>query len=238
MKKKLICYTAAILISLLIYHVLLVTGIDLVAFDKSFYADQYKRLNTAETIGISNDELLRVTWELLDYIKDGRDSISDIKAEIKGEVRPVFNERETAHMVDVKALFRFAYRVRAYSILLLAAVLVAAAGKKAQSYFARSFIWTAGVLIVLLSVLFILIKTNFNYYWDQFHYLFFDNDLWQLNPETDIMILMVPEPFFNSAVTRVLAYFTLGNLTLAAVSAIHIALERRSIRTARDRGQS
>ncbi len=222
MKKKLICYTVAVMISLLIYPVLLVTSIDLVTFSKSFYINQYKRLSTAETIGIDNDELFRVTWELLDYIKDGRDSLSDIKAEIKGEVRPVFNEREIAHMVDVKALFQFAYRVRACSILailLLAVVLIAAAGKKALLYFARSFLWTACVLIVLLTVLFILIKSNFTYYWDQFHYLFFDNDLWLLNPETDIMILMVPEPFFNSAVTRVLAYFSLGSIVLTIVSA-------------------
>ena len=214
-------YLLGFLISVLLFPVLLVTGIQLTAFDKNFYANQYEQLNTAETIGISQEDLSRVTGELLDYIRGSRSSLDGIEAEIKGELRPVFNDREKAHMVDVKKLFEFASEVRnlsAVGILLLCIVLYFGSGRHPLRFFAASYLAAAACLLVLLAVLIPLVQSNFTYYWDQFHYLFFDNDLWILNPETDIMIQMVPEPFFNHAVIRVISFFAGGSILVGLLS--------------------
>ncbi|HHY83012.1 MAG TPA: TIGR01906 family membrane protein [Clostridiales bacterium] len=214
-------YAVGFLISVLLFPVMLVTSIQLVTYDQNFYASQYARLNTADNIGMSAGDLERVTGELLDYISGRLDSLDNITAEINGEIRPVFNEREKLHMVDVKDLFNFASRVRNISlagIVLLFIILYYLSHKQPLRFFAASYLTAAAMLLLLLIIAVPIIKSNFTYYWDQFHYLFFDNDLWILNPETDIMIQMVPEPFFNQAVTRVIIYFAAGSLVLGFIS--------------------
>jgi integral membrane protein (TIGR01906 family) len=215
-------YLVGLLISVLLFPALLVASIQVTTYDKKFYWTQYERLDTANTIGISQDDLNRVTGELLDYIKGTRPSMNGIKAEINGEVREVFNDREKAHMVDVRDLFFLASKVRNVSIagiFLLSILLYSTAGKQSFRFFAASYLAAAAGLLVLLAVLVPVIQSNFTYYWDQFHYLFFDNDLWILNPETDIMIQMVPEPFFNSAVLRVIAFFAGGSALIGILCA-------------------
>ena len=36
-----------------------------------------------------------------------------------------------------------------------------------------------------------------------FHHIFFNNDLWMLNPDTDLLINIVPEPFFMDTAARI-----------------------------------
>ncbi len=225
-------YLTGFLISALVFPVLLVTGIQWTAYNEAFYERQYNRLNTAETIGISRGDLSRVTGVLVDYIRGKRDSL-DVEAEIRGERRLVFNDRETAHMVDVRKLFNFAERLRKFSIfgiLLLGTILYFNSGKHPLRFLASSYLAAGAVLLVLLAVLIPLVRSNFTYYWDQFHYLFFDNDLWLLNPETDIMIQMLPESFFNHAVQRVMVFFAGGSIILAIPA---IFLHRQSRRQRR-----
>lgn len=45
----------------------LLTSIDTAAFDKRFYRYQYQKLDTAQRIGISEEDLMRATDVLLDY---------------------------------------------------------------------------------------------------------------------------------------------------------------------------
>ena len=48
-----------------------------------------------------------------------------------------------------------------------------------------------------------LMTRNFNKYFVIFHEIFFDNDLWQFNPETDLMIRMLPEGLFADFAARI-----------------------------------
>lgn len=219
--KTMVNYIIGLLISILLFPILLVIGIQLVTFDQNFYAQQYERLNTAERIGMSDEDLKRVTLQLTDYIRGRRDSLDRITAEIDGVQRQVFNEREITHMLDVKELFQFAVKVRnaAFSsVVILLIFLYFLSSRRPLRYLAASYLAAAGLLLFLLVIAVPIIQSNFTYYWDQFHYLFFDNDLWILNPETDIMIQMVPEPFFNQAVLRVISYSGTGVVLLGLAS--------------------
>ncbi|MGI6538783.1 MAG: TIGR01906 family membrane protein [Caldicoprobacterales bacterium] len=230
--KSMANYIFSFIIALLIFPVLLVTAIEMVAYDQSFYRGQYEILDTAAKIGVSNDELSKITRELIDYIRNKNDSIENIYATIKGVHRKVFNEREIAHMVDVKKLFSFAGRVRRASLacaLLLFTLLLLRSKKKTFSYFSISYLLTFGFLLAIVIISIPIIGNNFTFYWDQFHYLFFDNDLWILNPETDIMIQMVPEPFFQHAVIRVVSYFITFCLVLCIASIWWLYTSRKSI---------
>ena len=96
---------------------ILLTCVDHFAFRRSFFEKQYQKLNTAQDMNMSKQDLMRATDVLLDYLKDERDDISlqVVAAEEKVEM---FNERETAHMVDVKNLYQGAMQVRFYAFLI------------------------------------------------------------------------------------------------------------------------
>lgn len=185
----------------------LITSVDICSFDRGFYDREYAKLGVAEYIGISDDELQTVTTHLLDYIKDKHDDLT-INATIKGEVREVFNEKEKLHMVDVKNLYLNVMTVR--NVLLIAVVLILAyslykgffAMHIKQSY-GQAFAIAFGVVLALG----LYAITDFENFWLSFHYIFFTNDLFFLDPTKDILIMMVPEQFFFDLVMRITATF-------------------------------
>lgn len=67
--------TAAGIFSLALIFVLLVTSIDFHAFIKNYYREQYIKLNTADSLGMSDEDLFAATETLLDYLHD-RETIS------------------------------------------------------------------------------------------------------------------------------------------------------------------
>ena len=60
--------------------------------------------NVPETVSMEMDDLLYVTDEMMMYLRgDGRDDLN-ISVPVDGHTRPFFNEREMAHMEDVRNL--------------------------------------------------------------------------------------------------------------------------------------
>jgi hypothetical protein len=85
-----------------------------------FFNWQYTRMETAEEIGIAHKDLMRVTTELLDYMRGRRESLHGITAEVFGfhEIasrtygQNFFTPREIRHMVDVRVLYEQLFTVR------------------------------------------------------------------------------------------------------------------------------
>ncbi|MGO1372277.1 MAG: lipoprotein intramolecular transacylase Lit, partial [Senegalia sp. (in: firmicutes)] len=63
--------------------------------------------------------------------------------------------------------------------------------------------------LIIMSIFGIAISIDFNKYFTIFHEILFTNDLWLLNPKTDILIQMLPLDFFYSISIRILTYFIL-----------------------------
>ena len=67
----------------------------------------------------------------------------------------------------------------------------------------------------------------------RFHELFFTNDLWLMNPETDILIRMMPQLLFERAAKGVLlkgaAAFAVTGVMLAVVYAVFGGMIRRHL---------
>jgi len=208
------------------------SSILMVAFDIDFYEAQYDLLERPQEIGISKEELMIVTGELLDYMA-GRSETLDTRAVIRGEERYVFNAREIAHMVDVRNLFakaNFTRNVSLVSLIVLLILLYAVFGKNAWSGFLKSFIAVSSAMFLLLVSLYIFAVLEFTLFWDLFHRLTFDNYLWLLDPRTDIMIQMVPEQFFYNTVMRIIIYFVSALLvpTLASLFYIFTIRQKKS----------
>lgn len=218
--KKLAAGLLSLLAALILIILILLTTIEHKSFDLDFFQKQYQKLDNAEEIGMSELALMDTTVALLAYIKGDREDLN-IRAVINGRERQVFNEREIEHMVDVQMLYLTGHQLRNIGIVLLLCLLIGVrllTGKKFFQYWAGGYLIGSGVLISLLVVLAIIISRDFLWFWDNFHHLIFTNDLWMLNPETDILIQMVPEAFFFSLVTIILVSFTLMTVLLGMIA--------------------
>lgn len=199
----------ATLLGLLTIIVILVTVIDVTCFDKSFYNSQFAKLDVASEMGVSSTDLTTITDVLLDYTQ-GKRSDMIVKVNVSGSVQEVFNTREKAHMVDVRALYLNAVMFRniaAVVVIAMSALFAFLYRKKTIRILVRGFQQASVLFGILLAFILIYSLVDFNAFWIFFHQIFFRNDLWQLNPNTDLLILMVPEPFFNALVMRIMIRF-------------------------------
>lgn len=208
--KKTAAWFLSFLSALVLIVVILLTVIEYRAFDLNFFEKEYSKLNSTEVIGMSEQDLMQTTEVLLAYIKGERDDLA-IQAKIKGQDRQVFNQKEIKHMVDVQTLYLTSNQIRNIGIAVLFFLLLGVrllTRKKYLQYWSGGYLAGGGALIGLLIVLVLIISSNFRWFWDNFHLLIFTNDLWMLNPETDILIQMVPEQFFFDLVVSILVIFT------------------------------
>ena len=197
------------LAGLALFLSLLLTSIDLLCFNRSFFRWQYSLNHTAESIGISEDGLMNATNALLDYMQDKRDDIKVIEV-VNGSEREIFDERETLHMVDVKNLYLNAMNTR--TVLLVGSIVILtllAFTHRNQSYTIlsnayRNGLWCLGSLIFFIAIYAMI---DFNGFWMNFHYVFFDNDLFLLDPNISIMINMFPSNFFFAVVFGIILLF-------------------------------
>ena len=197
------------LAGLALFLSLLLTSIDLLCFNRSFFHWQYSLNHTAESIGISEDGLMNATNALLDYMQDKRDDIKVIEV-VNGSEREIFDERETLHMVDVKNLYLNAMKIR--TILLVGSIAILTLlvfTHRNQSYTILSNAYQNGLLFLGSIIFFIAIYAivDFNGFWMNFHYVFFDNDLFLLDPNISIMINMFPSNFFFAVVFGIILLF-------------------------------
>ncbi|MCH4208118.1 MAG: TIGR01906 family membrane protein [Solobacterium sp.] len=201
---------------------LLLTVIDRCCFDKGFYTREYTKCDTAASIEMSQEDLTASTDALLDYLQGRRDDIV-VDVTVSGYEQEVFNQRETLHMKDVKVLYQKAILVRnilaAAGAAILAGLLILRR-KKGHRWSMLTTGYKAGACIIGALILFIAVwaLSDFDAFWTSFHELFFDNDLWLLDPNTSIMINMFPDTFFFDLVLRIIVWF----VGIMAVSGILI----------------
>lgn len=188
---------------------LLLSDVFTVAFQQSFYETEYAKYSQAEVIGMNDRDLMKSTNVLLDYIKDNRDDII-VEATINGNQREVFDEREKLHMVDVKNLYANASTAR-YVLLAIGVfglfVTILKNRKGWISLLRETYFKSLLIFGLFVGILAVWIMADFNSFWLDFHYLFFDNDLFFLDPNTSIMINMFPENFFFDLVFKIVLIF-------------------------------
>lgn len=199
---------------------LLLGSIYYVTVDTSFYEKQYEKNGTADHIGISQKDLMSATNVVVDYLKGDIENM-EIKAEVKGVTREIFDQREKDHMVDVKVLFEILEKTFITLVILgiiLIGINIAIYKKQGIRNVAKAFIPTAlcfAIVVVVLGAIFI---WNFNWFWTNFHLLIFTNDLWLLDPKISIMINMFPLNFFYACCFKILSIFVGDILLLGLMS--------------------
>ena len=134
-----------------------------------------------------------------------------------------FNEKEQLHMADCRVLFRLCGRIAAASgamVVLLFCLLLVRREQKAFSLLAR----VIAAEILLLIVLGVLAACFFTEAFTLFHRLLFSNNLWLLNPQTDLLVRLMPTAFFTHYALLIAAAVLLA----LALSAVLVQIAARS----------
>lgn len=192
--------------SLFLILALVLMSLAYATYDKGYFRD-YQRLHRIDIqAGLDQDKLDLVTSDLLDYLKEGDNKL----------LEPHFNDREILHMEDVFDLYEGGRTLIGVFLGLFALVyLIGLRTDKAGfiSFMPRALVLSLGLFALVGLVL----VGNFSENFVKFHLMFFDNDLWILNPETDLMIRMLPEHIFESIVMRVGKISIIGLLLMEVI---------------------
>ena len=184
-------------------------------FERPRMYPPYNGKNAVQLIGIEKDELMRVTSELLDYMRGRRDTLDGIQAVVMGENREFFSDLEKRHMVDVRFLYDWVFRIRNLTVSFITMTILLTIAIKndlfvfaprfqnkddAAKFLARLFsLATRNVVVAFVSIAAIVtvaIAVNFDRAWRVFHLIFFNNDYWILQHRVDLLLDMVSLSFF------------------------------------------
>ncbi len=208
-----------VLFIILMPIMLVLTDVQLVAYDRGYYRAEYIKYNIPEQVGISMDNLMDSTEQLLLYLENKRADL-DFKAEFTNGTEEFFSQRDKYHMIDVKGLFVKGQLLRNLSFFYIAGFMLFLFRKKNLAVQLRKLskygiaIAIAGIAPVLILVA--LMSIDFYKYFTIFHEIFFTNDLWLLDPAADRLINIFPEQFFTDMA------FSISYMYMAEMAAILI----------------
>ena len=96
------------------------------------------------------------------------------------------------HFFEVHRIFTFLNYFQWFSLLFIIILFIITLKNKLYLYLKISGISLMALPLILLPIL----ATNFTEYFDDFHKILFRNNFWLFDPDTDPIILILPESFF------------------------------------------
>ncbi|MFC1932508.1 TIGR01906 family membrane protein [Chloroflexota bacterium] len=176
-----------------------------------FYKYGFDKYNVSSSTGLADSELDKAATGLISYFNSNEEYIS-LTVVKDGEPFELFNQREVAHLRDVKGLIWLDYWV-------LLGTLIYALGYAGTSLFwhkraywqqlASRVVVGSSITLALMLALGLGMLLNFDQLFFQFHLLSFANDFWQLDPAKDYLIMLFPQGFWYDA-TLFCALATVG----------------------------
>lgn len=219
-------YFLGILCGFALMMTLFITSIEAVCYwNPGYYEKEYAKYNVLEDVQMEMDDLLEVTEEMMDYLRGDREDLH-VPTIVNGEPRDFFNAREIAHMEDVQGLFLGGFAIRRVCVGVMAAVVLLLFALKAdiKKVLPKTICYGTIIFFAVTAALAALISTNFTKYFIIFHQIFFNNDLWLLDPNTDLLINIVPEPFFVDTAANIAITF---GVSVVIVFAVCLLLQKR-----------
>jgi len=198
---KALNFAAKWLFSLCLPILLLTVSIGVAVNSHRLYKYGFEKYDIIQTTGIAEAELEKAATGLISYFNSGEEDIS-LTVIKDGEPFELFNQREVAHLRDVKGLIRLDYWV------LLGTLIYALSYAGVSLFWQRGRYWRrlgwgvmsgSGITLALMLALGLGILLNFDQLFWQFHLFSFTNELWQLDPARDYLIMLFPGGFWYNA---------------------------------------
>ena len=227
---KPIHWLAGIFTAFCLMIILLITSVEAVVYwTPGYFEREYTKYNVLDSLpSMTMEDLLEVTDEMMDYLRGEREDLHVVTV-MDGQEREFFNEREIAHMEDVQVLFLRAMSLRRACIFICVLCLGFLFLTKApvRRVLPPSICAGTGLFFGITAILALIISGDFTKYFVIFHHIFFDNDLWILDPATDMLINIVPEGFFMDTAARIALLFGASSAVLFGIC-LFLTLRGRS----------
>jgi len=208
---------------------LITTNVRWAATEVRLYHYSFAKYDAEAATGISRSQLDAAADRLVRYFNNDEETIRILVQQDSRRV-PLFNERETSHLTDVKNLLRTVFRVQeaslAFALVFVVAVFIWAADASLR-VLARIILQASLLTLGLLALFAVLALVGFDELFLRFHLVAFTNDLWKLDPDTDHLIQMFPHDFWFDATMLMAGLTALEALLLASLSAIYLGVRLR-----------
>lgn len=174
------------------------------AFNLSYYQSEFTKVGTYERLG---EEADRDTERLIAYIRGQSDQLGI----------ETFNDREIAHMADVKALLR-GLEIALGAALTFAALLVLIMFwtrlRKPWALVSDVLLWTGLMTLGALVLAGVIALLGFSSAFNVFHGIFFKEGTWAFY-RTDRLIQLFPLQFFFDVTLRIVIDTVLAGVVLS-----------------------
>jgi len=166
-----------------------------------FYEYGFDRYDVGQTTGLEDSQLSKAAGGLVSYFNSG-DEYIDLAVSKDGQPFSLFNQKETEHLKDVKWLIWLDYWVLlgsgAYALLYVV-VSLCWLTKESRRQLAAAAAGGSGFTLGIMLLLGLAAIIDFDQFFLQFHLISFTNNLWQLNPAKDYLIMLFPQGFWVDA---------------------------------------
>lgn len=197
--------TISYLIFIFFAPALILLNFNFLIFNHGFYKTQFKKLRVYETFE-SREIVDNQSEKLIGYLCCGKELDRDF-----------FGDRERQHLADVKKIITLNQAVAVLLSGLVLAGLIFLILKKNEKEFAKTVAGASAITVLSVIFLWLSAFLNFDWIFLQFHYLSFDNDLWQL-PESSNLIKLFPQQFFVNFANRIAIQTLIISVILILVS--------------------
>ena len=209
---------------------LVLSNVRWMALDPAIYQQGFAKHQAVRDTGLDSRELELAARQLISYFADG--TPISLQVSKGGVPAPLFNERETSHLADVRGLFQLVFRVQEIAGLYILAYALGSfvAGRRTWLRSQGKLLLASGALTVGLFLgVYALASLSFADLFLRFHLLSFRNDLWILDPRTDYLIRMFPQAFWLDALLEAIVRSLIAAVALALVGLIVLGITRNPI---------
>ena len=233
--KGILSHGLGFIFAICVIFTLLITSVEAVCYYiPGYFEREYEKYDVLSSLPemtmSEEDGLMKVTEHMMAYLRGDEEELQ-VEALMDGEMRGFFTDREIAHMEDVRDLFVGAIVLRRAAVALAAAAvailaLILRSGREVLCALSKGILAATAISAGACGVLGVIFATNFSEAFVTFHHIFFDNDLWILDPRVDMLVNIVPEGFFFDTAARILGLFLGSVLFLCALSIIFLKRRR------------
>lgn len=199
--KKIINLFLGLLISIL----LLILSVQYFTFNSNYL---YNNMDKNEKISVSDYE--KISNEITSYLKNENDSLL-FKVTLNNNEIDAFNKKEIKHMIDVKNIYLLLNKLKYLSIIFILLIVILIRKK----FLFNSIYYSNFISLLFLIIIGFFINIDFSKYFTYFHELAFSNDLWLLNPRTDLLINLLPLSFFIKISINIIKLFFISEIILS-----------------------
>ena len=163
------------------------------------YKYGFQKYDVSQTTGLAEVELETAAAGLISYFNSEDEDIT-LTVVKDDEPFELFNEREVAHLRDVKDLIGLDYRILLVTLIYaLGYAGISLLWRRNWRRLARRVVGGSGITLALMLALGLGILLGFDQLFWQFHVISFANELWQLDPAKDYLIMLFPRGFWYDA---------------------------------------